>query len=494
MLNNLVKADQPVLIVGLGASGLSVAAYLAKRNISFKIADSRASSESTDKFKAEFEPTGLLKGLYFGEFDEKVFCSPNINLLIVSPGVPLAHPVIQQARAQGKKIIGDIELFALEVNKYCPHHDIIGITGSNGKSTVTSLVGELLLAHAKFENNKLKNNKKIKIIVAGNIGLPVLAALDNLMEQEGDLELVHVYFVLELSSFQLESTESLELTVATILNISPNHLDRYNGNIHEYAQTKQRIYLNTKNIVYNRQDKRSFLNDSNIDFKDNEKISFGLDKPEENQFGLIRDNKETYLTCGIEKLLPVSNLKLMGQHNQANVLTSLGIVQSLGIKLSRNILEVLSVFTGLPHRCEWVADINQVQFINDSKGTSTGATIASIEGLGPTLKGKIILIAGGDGKGADFSQITKVLEKYVQAVVLIGRDANKIAEIIPNFIPSYKAEVLDKAVPMAFNLAKPGDTVLLSPVCASWDQYPSYIVRGEHFKSCVLMLSNGYNH
>ncbi len=496
MLNNLITPDHPVLVVGLGASGHSVAAYLAKRNICFKVADSRANSEDINKFKAEFEPTGLLKGIYVGEFDEAVFCAPDHNLLIVSPGVPLAHPIIQKAKAQGKKIIGDIELFALEVKKYCPNHDIIGITGSNGKSTVTTLVGELLLAHANQENNNLKNNKKIKVIVAGNIGLPVLSTLDNLITeqaQQENLDNIQVYFVLELSSFQLESTHSLELTVATILNISPNHLDRYNHNIQEYAQTKQGIYKKTKNIVYNRQDKRSYPNYSDMDLNKHEMISFGLDKSEDNQFGLITENNQKYLACGTEKLLSVSDLKLIGQHNYANALAALSIIKALGLNLTFEIIARLTSFIGLPHRCEWVADINQVQFINDSKGTSTGATIASIEGLGPTLTGKIILIAGGDGKGADFSEITQVLEKYVRAVVLIGRDAHKIAEVIPKNIPSYMAQVLDKAVPMALNLAEPFDTVLLSPVCASWDQYSSYIMRGDHFKTCVLKLSNGYN-
>lgn len=494
MLNNLIKPTQTVLIVGLGASGVSVAAYLAKRNIPFKVADSKANPEEINKFKAEFEPTGLLKGIYVGEFDEAVFCSPDIALLIVSPGVPLAHPVIQQARQQGKKIIGDIELFALEVKKYCPHHEIVGITGSNGKSTVTTLVGELLSAYA-IEQASLYPHQKIEVIVAGNIGLPVLTALDNLVEKNKDLANTQVYFVLELSSFQLETTYSLPLSVATILNISPNHLDRYNGNITEYATVKQRIYSLADKWVYNREDKATEPNLPKMDLSKQPTMTFGLNHPSENQFGLISESNQLFLAFGSEKRLPVSSLKLMGKHNYANVLTSLALIYSLGIKLTPDILAVLNHFSGLPHRCEWVADMNQVKFINDSKGTSLGATIASIEGLGPTLlnKSKIVLIAGGDGKGADFSQLTYVLEKYVQAVVLIGRDAHKIAAIIPKNISSYMAETLDKAVPIAQSFAKPGDIVLLSPVCASWDQYPSYIARGEHFKACVAKLSQGYN-
>jgi UDP-N-acetylmuramoylalanine--D-glutamate ligase len=436
-----------------------------------------------DKFKAEFEPTGLLQGLYLGAFDPAIFCATDIELVIVSPGVAISHPIIQQARAQGKKVIGDIELFAHEVKKYCPLHQIIGITGSNGKSTVTTLVGELLSAYA---------TQKIKVIVAGNIGLPVLSALDNLIEINKPLDNILVYFVLELSSFQLETTDTLELETAVILNISPNHLDRYDGSVLDYAKAKHRIYAHAKHIIYNREDKSTYPK-FNSNLNKNLTLTFGLDIPHENQFGIIPENNEKYLAYGSEKLLPVSELSLMGQHNYANVLTSLAVIKSLGIKLTPDMISALTQFTGLSHRCEWVANINQVQYINDSKGTSTGATIASIEGLGPTLTGKIILIAGGDGKGADFSQITPVLKKYVQAVVLIGRDANKIAQIIPDNIPSYMAETLDKAVPMAQSLAKPGNTVLLSPVCASWDQYPSYIARGEHFKSCVLKLSNGYN-
>lgn len=476
MLNNLILGEKDlVLIVGLGLSGQSVAAYLAKRQIPFKVADSRATPETVAKLKEEFEPTGLLKGVHSGEFTQTVFCDPAVKLLILSPGVPLAHPVIQQAKAQGKKIVGDIELFAHEVKKYCPHHQIIGITGSNGKSTVTALVGELLVA------------QDLKVVVAGNIGVPVLSALDKLIDEEKQLSNTRVYFVLELSSFQLETTESLDLTVATILNISPNHLDRYNGSVEAYAEAKHRIYANTQKIIANRDHQTTFPIEPHLDLH-----TFGLDKPLANDFGLIHENGQDFLAHGPEKLLPVSSLTLMGQHNYANALTSLAILNALGISLTEAVFKALSRFSGLAHRCEKVAEINQVHFVNDSKGTSTGATVASINGLGPTLKGKIVLIAGGDGKGAEFSDIIPVLKKYVRAVVLIGRDADKIAEIVPSFIPSYMAEVLDKAVPLAFELAQLGDTVLLSPLCASWDQYPSYVARGEHFKTCVHALSNGY--
>lgn len=491
---NSIISGNPVLIVGLGASGQSVASYLAKRNIPFYVADSRQNPPEIDKFKAEFESTGLLKGVSLGEFDPTFFAKPDIQTLIVSPGVAIAHPVIQQAHKQGKAVIGDVEFFAQELKKVCPQHHIVGITGSNGKSTVTTLVGELLSAYANQENNKVKNNKKFKVIVAGNIGLPVLTALDSLIEKNQDLTNTHVYFVLELSSFQLETTYTLALSVATILNISPNHLDRYNGNIQEYASVKQRIYALADKWVYNREDKATKPNYFGIDVNQHQSITFGLDTPKENQFGLISESNQTFLALGTQKIVPVSSLKLMGRHNYANMLTSLALIQSLSIHLTPDMLAALNNFTGLPHRCEWVADINQVQFINDSKGTSLGATIASIEGLGPTLKkGKIILIAGGDGKGANFSQLTYFLEKYVQAVVLIGRDAPKIAEIVPKHISSYMAETLDRAVPIAKDCAKAGDIVLLSPVCASWDQYPSYIARGEHFKACVSKLSQDYN-
>lgn len=480
-------SGNPVLIVGLGASGLSVASYLSKRNIPFYVADSRSNPPEIDKFKAEFESNGLLKGLSLGDFDPAFFNMPAVQTLIVSPGVAIAHPVIQEAKANGKTIMGDVEFFAQEVKKHCPQHHIIGITGSNGKSTVTTLVGELLSAYAQ-------KSAFTEVIVAGNIGLPVLTALDNLIEKNQDLANTQVYFVLELSSFQLETTYSLSLSVATILNISPNHLDRYNGSVEEYASIKQRIYALADKWVYNREDKATVPNFPGLNPHQHSSMTFGLDTPKENQFGLISDSNQIFLALGKQKILPVSSIKLMGQHNYANILTSLALLHSLDIQLTPNILAVLNRFTGLPHRCEWVADINQVQFINDSKGTSLGATIASIEGLGPTLgKGKIILIAGGDGKGADFSQLTYILEKYVQAVVLIGRDAPKIAEVIPKYISSYMAEALDKAVPIAQSFAKPGDIVLLSPVCASWDQYPSYIARGEHFRACVGKLGQDYN-
>jgi UDP-N-acetylmuramoylalanine--D-glutamate ligase len=486
MLNN----STTICIVGLGASGQSVAAYLAKRNIPFWVVDSREHPPEIEKFKLLYESNSLLKGLCLGKLDLDILCRPEVDILVVSPGVALSHPTIQAAKLQGKKIIGDIELFAQEVKKYCPQHKIIGITGSNGKSTVTTLVGELLTAYANASStsNKLLNNlSKIKIIIAGNIGLPVLAALDNLIENEPDLSQVQIFFVLELSSFQLETTYTLKLDVACILNISANHLDRYTGLGH-YAQAKQQIYKLAKKIVYNREDKLTYLN--SLDNLDKNKISFGLDKPDNNQFGLISDNHQIFLACGSEKYVATNQLKLMGQHNYANILAALAIIQALGIKLSADLWPALCAFSGLPHRCEWVANINQIQWINDSKGTSIGAVSAAIEGLAPHVKGKIILIAGGDGKGADFSKITPVLEKYIGAVVLIGRDAGKIAKIIPNTISSHMAETIDKAVPMAHSLAKAGDTVLLSPICASWDQYPSFMARGEHFKACVHKLES----
>ena len=281
-----LQAHAKILIVGLGASGQSVASYLAKRHIPFEVADSRVMPPGIEEFKALFEPTGLLKGLYLGEFEISLFCRPDISLLIVSPGVPLSHPAIQQAKAQGKIIIGDIELFAQEVKIYCPSHQIIGITGSNGKSTVTTLVGELL-----------KINKAIKVVVAGNIGLPVLTALDNLIEQEPGVDKLTVYFVLELSSFQLETTYSLELAVATILNISPNHLDRYRGSLTDYSRAKQLIYVHAQKVVSNREDMATYPTKPHKNL-----VTFGLDRPQKDHFGLITENDQMFLACGQEKL------------------------------------------------------------------------------------------------------------------------------------------------------------------------------------------------
>lgn len=470
-------------IVGLGTSGQAVAAYLAKRGMAFYAADSRKRSPELEQFKKSLEPTGLLKDLFLGEFEPNLFCRPDIDILIVSPGVPCAHLAIQQAKQQGKKIIGDIELFAQEVGKYCPNHKVVGITGSNGKSTVTTLVGALLIAYATQKNHL----NKIKVVAAGNIGLPVLTALDNLITETPNLSEIQVYFVLELSSFQLETTHSLSVAVACILNISPNHLDRYE-NLTGYIQAKKSIYQHAQAVVYNREDKATYPDKIYLNNIKNQ-ITFGLGTSSEKQFGLCVENNQLFLASGQKKYIPVSDLKLMGRHNYANSLAALAIIKALNIEISVELLEALKVFSGLPHRCEWVADINHVQWINDSKATSIGAVKAAVEGIAPYVAtGKVILIAGGDGKGADFREMVPVLEKYVQAVILIGRDAHKIAEVVPASIPKLMAEVIDKAVLIAQNLAKPGDTVLLSPICASWDQYPSYIARGEHFKNCVLKL------
>ncbi len=433
------------LVVGLGATGLSVVRYLADQQQNFAVTDSRTSPPKKEVLINDYPHIPY----YFGCFDASVFLQA--KQLIVNPGIAVATKEIQRAKEKGAEIIGDIELFIHEAKE-----PVIAITGSNGKTTVTTLLQ--LMA------------KKSQIVAqtGGNIGIPALDLLiaDNAKETE--------LYILELSSFQLETTPSLKAKVAVVLNISEDHLDRYEDMEH-YIATKGLIYNNCEYCVVNRDDPVA-----QALAKGKESLSFGLDEPSEGHYGLRQKENKTWLVKGDQYLLPIDRMKLAGKHNQANALAALAMGEIAGLKQSA-MLEVLTEYAGMEHRTQWIAKIAGVDWYNDSKGTNVGATLAALEGL----DGFIVLILGGQGKDADFSPLKEVIKNNARAVVLIGQDADLISAVLEGVVPELNATSMADAVELAATLAKKGDKVLLSPACASFDMFANYQARGNEFIDCV---------
>jgi len=433
----------------MGITGLSVARYLARKGLPFIMLDTRDEPANLPEFKREFPNVAIELGAL--SVDTLLLAEE----IILSPGVALAEPAIEAAMAQGVSVIGDIDLFAREARA-----PIVAITGSNAKTTVTSLVGEMANA----------SNKVVSI--GGNIGRPVL----DLLNDEG----VQLY-VLELSSFQLETTNELNASVACVLNISPDHMDRYAA-LPAYVMAKQRIYFGADHIVFNREDT---LTQPPI-ASGVEVYSFGLDKPDRGGFGLLTKGTCEYLAYQFETILPVSEIKLPGRHNLANALASLAIGQALGFSMS-SMLGVLTTFSGLDHRCQWVRELDGVDYFNDSKGTNVGATLAAIKGLS-RAPASLIVIAGGVGKGAAFNKLSSALRDHVSALILFGRDAALIADAVEGSTDIHHVASLADGVSLSRNLARSGDAVLLSPACASFDMYAGFEARGEAFIECVEAL------
>ena len=439
-----------MLVVGLGDTGLSALRWLARQGARLSVADSRESPPNLDKVKAEFPALQV----FTGAFTAAVLSG--IDLIVLSPGVSLSEPEIKDAIARGVSVVGDVELFAQYRNK---NAKVIAITGANGKTTVTTLVGEICRAAG------------LKTIVAGNIGLPVLDALM--------MEVPDVY-VLELSSFQLETTDTLYLDAATMLNLSEDHMDRYES-LSDYAIAKARIFYHAKLQVLNRDDAWSML----MVRPKLAQVTFGLNEPDEGEYGLRQINGETWLSFGDKELINIRDLKLSGLHNAANALAAVALCRGIGIDFPP-IIQTLYNFKGLPHRVEWIANIDDVDYYDDSKGTNVGATCAALSGLPQ----KVVLIAGGDGKGQDFSPLKEAVNHNARAVVLIGRDAALIEEVLNGTnIPLYRVSSLPEAVNVSRKLAQSGDAVLLSPACASFDMFKNYIHRAEVFVNAVHDLA-----
>ena len=443
---SLITSDQFRIVVGLGKSGMSLVRFLAQQGVRFAVADTRANPPELATLQRDYPQVEVR----CGELDVEFLC--RATELYVSPGLALATPALQQAAARGVQMSGDIELFARHAKA-----PIIAITGSNAKSTVTTLVGEMAKAAGK------------KVAVGGNLGTP---ALDLLAD---DVEL----YVMELSSFQLETTHSLNAEVATCLNVSEDHMDRYSG-MQTYHLAKHRIFRGARQVVVNRDDalSRPLVADQLPCW------SFGLSKPDFNGFGLIEQAGEKYLAFQFEALLPVRELKIRGAHNQSNALAALALGHAVGLPFTA-MLEALKSFTGLAHRCQWVGELRGAHYYDDSKATNVGAALAAIEGLGADISGKLLLIAGGDGKGADFSALRVPVAHYCRAVVLLGRDAARLAEALDGAAVQVRVNSLEEAVAQCAALAQPGDAVLLSPACASLDMFKNFEERGRLFAQAV---------
>ncbi len=447
---SLIASDHFRIVVGLGKSGMSVVRFLAQQGVSFAVADTRENPPELATLNRDYPQVEVR----CGELDVDFLC--RADELYVSPGLALATPALQAAAARGVKLSGDIDLFAR--NAKAP---IVAISGSNAKSTVTTLVGEMAAAAGK------------RVAVGGNLGTPALDLLND------DIEL----YVMELSSFQLETTNQLGAEVATVLNVSEDHMDRYSG-LPAYHLAKHRIFRGAKQVVVNRQDAltRPLMSEGLPCW------TFGLSAPDFKAFGLREENGEKYLAFEFQNLMPVRELKVRGAHNQANALAALALGHAVGLPFDA-MLSSLRNFTGLEHRCQWVRELDGVSYYNDSKATNVGAALAAIDGLGADMEGKLVLIAGGDGKGADFSGLRDSVAKHCRAVVLMGRDADLIAAAVGDGVPRVRADSLDDAIVQSRELAQSGDAVLLSPACASFDMFKNYEERGQLFARAVEALA-----
>ncbi len=435
------------IVVGLGRSGLSAVRYLARHQLPFAVADTRLAPPELPSLQREFPGVEV----HCGELDPAFL--QQAGELLVSPGLPLSTPALQEAARHGVRLSGDIELFVRQARA-----PIVAITGSNAKSTVTTLVGEMA------------RQAGWKAGVGGNLGTPALDLLDDQAQ----------LYVLELSSFQLETVASLGAAVATCLNLGEDHMDRY-ADLEAYRQAKQRIFRQARQIVINRDDPASTpdLVPSGCRIS-----SFGLQEQPAEGFGLVRQAGELHLGLDGQALLPVSALRIRGVHNQANALAALALGRAAGLPLPA-MLAALQAFAGLPHRCQWVAEQDGVAYYDDSKATNVGAALAAIEGLGADLCGKLVLIAGGDGKGADFLPLHAAVARYCRAVVLLGRDAGLLRQALAGTVPLQEARSMADAVQQARQLAMPGDAVLLSPACASLDMFRNFEERGRVFAAAV---------
>lgn len=445
---SIISSDKFRIILGVGQTGTSVARFLHQRGLRFAACDTRESGAALDAFRREFPFVELRCGALDGDWLR------HADELILSPGIAKDQPAILEAVEAGAHLLGDIDLFAREISA-----PVVGITGSNGKSTVTTLLGQMA------------RDAGLNVEIGGNIGIPVL---DLLAKPPADL------YVLELSSFQLETVSELQLAAATVLNMSPDHMDRY-PSMQSYHLAKHRIYRRCRQAVFNREDPLSRpLVPNSV-----KQISFGLNAPDLGQYGLLNNDGEFWLARGHQPLLNCAQLRIRGQHNYANALAALALGETQGLSLD-SMLATLTRFEGLEHRCQWVAEHDGVSWFNDSKGTNVGATLAAIEGFGATLKDqqKIILIAGGQAKGQSFSELQQPAQRYLRALVLIGEDADQIAGDL-QFDNSLRAESLSQAIELAKQQSQPGDLVLLSPACASFDMFASYEDRGRQFVARV---------
>ena len=447
--------DKTVLILGLGETGLSLARYLSAQGAHLCVADSRMEPPGVATLRSELPQAEV----HCGPFGDELL--QGIDRIAISPGVPMADPFVQRAIARGIPVEGDIELLAqqLATNHYRRNTRVIAITGANGKTTVTSMVGAMCAAAG------------LDTQVAGNISP---AVLDALRERDQQPQI----WVLELSSFQLETTYTLDADAAVVLNVTEDHLDRYAGSMDAYAAAKARIFRGNGVQVVNRDDSRS----DSMKIPGRRQVSFGLNPPmRESDWGISREGEVIWLMQGANKILRADELRVTGLHNVANALAALALCRALGMPLAP-LVNALRAFRGLPHRVEKVAEVAGITYYDDSKGTNVGATEAALKGLGKPA----VVILGGDGKGQDFSPLKDAVAKHARAAVLIGRDAPLIEKALAGCgKPVLQAHDMDEAVSMSTAIAQAGDAVLMSPACASFDMYRNYLHRAEVFIAAV---------
>ena len=491
--------EHSYVVGGLGVTGQACVRFLLQKQATVKAFDTRAN------FTLVTDPDSDIDTDMQAFMAEKVTCTAlsedyfdGVDTLVLSPGLALNIEQVALAQKCGVEVIGDVELFArlnASTSDATPAKRVVGITGSNGKTTVTLLVNHLLKSCG------------VKSIEAGNVGRPVLEAL------QSDADVV----VMELSSFQLETTSSLVLEAATVLNISDDHLDRH-GTLEAYIDAKHRIFDNAKSAVVWRDGEfvapyeqlitdakgiaaSNAVSDGESNAASNEEslaskniVEYGLG---ESTTGLAiasfdgddsaRDDEQSlYITFKDEKLIALSDIHLAGMHNVLNIMAALGICLQLGVSPALAVKHLRS-FKAAPHRCVEIARVNDIRYIDDSKATNIGATVAALEGLAPTIQGKLILIAGGDAKGADIASLSPYLTKYVSHVFALGKDAHLFEK---SFAHTTRVATMKDAVKAATRLAAPGDVVLLSPACASLDMFKNYMHRGDVFKQDVHDLLN----
>lgn len=445
MMTNKQAQIESFAIIGLGQTGLSCVRFLVEKGYNVAVMDTRENPPGLEVLQQEFPEVLVNTG---GLVIDWMLKSDNI---VLSPGVDPRIPEVKEAKQHGINIIGDIELFTQFVSQ-----PVIAITGSNGKSTVTTMLAEMAVSSGK------------NIQVGGNLGMPALTLIT---EPAPD------FYILELSSFQLETVSSLDAHAAVVLNISPDHLDRYDDE-HQYQRMKAKVYSGSGTMIINRDEPRS----KDWLVNNRKQIGFTLSSPNASDFGVVSQDGQDWLAYGDQTLLPASELHLTGEHNVANALAALALGHSMELPMT-TMIEAIKNYRGLPHRCQQVDTSDGIRWIDDSKATNVGACIAAVEGLNAT--GNIILIAGGVAKEQDFSALTTVLKEHVKAVVLIGQDADLIKAVIPQELATYKAIDMSNAVKVAQQTAQAEDIVLLSPACASFDMFSNYIERGEAFSRAV---------
>lgn len=447
----LIQRGGLKVVAGLGISGVAAVNFLHEQGYRVAVTDSRPTPPGHDQIPSEVQTS-------FGQLDQELLLQA--EEIVISPGLDPKLAEIQVAIAKGIPVVSEIQILRRATGK-----PIMAITGSNAKSTVTTLIG--LMA----------KDAGIKVAVGGNLGRPAL----DLTKDDPEL------YILELSSFQLETTSNLAADVAVILNLSEDHLDRH-GDMMGYHTAKHRIFQGVKKVVHNRDDSltRPLVPDVTP------MQSFGLNAPDMNQYGILKEDDGTiWLARGRERLLKSTDMYMQGTHNIANALACLALGEAIGLALE-SMLNTLKTFKGLEHRCEFVKELNGVRYYNDSKGTNIGATLAAIEGLGAAIalqQGKVAIILGGQGKGQDFRALRNALSQYTKLAVLIGEDRTVIEKAIAGTTTIIQADSLKEAVELGQQHTQVHDVVLLSPACASFDMFKGYSERGHQFVECVNTLA-----